>query len=64
MFTDREFKSLLFRMNQMVEPLAQEVEELRDKVEELSNAIEKRPKTGTRGRKRVQQTEENAQSSH
>jgi cell division septum initiation protein DivIVA len=64
MFTDREFQLLLLRMSQMIEPLAQEVEELQEKVEELSNAIEKRPKAGTRGRKRVQQAEENPQPSH
>ena len=60
MFTDREFQSLLIKMQQMVNPLEAQVQKLTKQVEELQNAIKERPKTSTGGRKRVQQTKEDA----
>ena len=48
--------------NAQLEPLVRQVQELKSQVEELTNG--KRSKIGTRGRKRIQQTEENPQPPH
>lgn len=60
MFTDREFQSLLNKMQQMVTPLEARVEALTKQVEELQNAKVQGPKTSTGGRKRVQQAKADA----
>jgi methyl-accepting chemotaxis protein len=64
MFTDRELELLFNKVARMLEPLQAQIKELQKNVEDLSNASQERPKTSTRGRKRVQQTEENAGASH
>jgi Skp family chaperone for outer membrane proteins len=64
MFTDRELELLFRKMERMLEPLQAEIKKLQKDVEDLSNASQERPKTSTRGRKRVQQAEENAGASH
>jgi methyl-accepting chemotaxis protein len=64
MFTDRELELLFRKMERMLEPLQAKINKLQKDVEDLSNASQERPKTSTRGRKRVQQTEENAGASH
>ena len=60
MFTDREFQSLLNKMQQMVTPLEARIEALTKQVEELQNASKEGPKTSTGGRKRVQQAKADA----
>jgi len=64
MFTDRELELLFLKVEKMLEPLKVKIKELQENVEELSNASQERPKTSTRGRKRVQQAKENAGASH
>jgi conjugal transfer/entry exclusion protein len=74
MFTDRELELLFNKVARMLEPLQAQIKELQKNVEDLSNlqknvedlsnASQERPKTSTRGRKRVQQAEENAGASH
>jgi hypothetical protein len=59
MFTDREFQSLLNKMQQMVSPLEAQIQELTKQVEELSNGKETPKRSASRG-KRVQQAQENA----
>ena len=57
MLTDRELQMIFSKFNAQLEPLVRQVQELKSKVEELTNG--KRSKVRTRGRKRIQQTEEN-----
>jgi uncharacterized protein YlxW (UPF0749 family) len=63
MFTDRELELLFRKMEKMLEPLQAKIKELQKDVEDLTNEQQRFP-TKARGRKRVQQTEENAGASH
>lgn len=63
MLTDREFQLILNKFHAQIEPLRRQVQELQAKVEALTDG-EEASKPRTRRRKRIQQTEENAQPPH
>tara|TARA_S200002703_G_C3732538_1_gene225159 strand:+ start:26 stop:232 length:207 start_codon:yes stop_codon:yes gene_type:complete len=66
LMTKTELNNLFGQVNSAFKEQGEQLKDLRlqlDQLKERLDAQEERPKTGTRGRKRVQQTEENAESS-
>ena len=62
LMTQTELNNLFGQVNAAFKEQSDRLKELKnqlDQLEERLNGYEKRSKTGTRGRKRVQQTEEN-----
>ena len=64
MLTRTELEKIFLQIDsQLLSPVVSRLEELEKRLEDLSNAQEERPKARTRRSKRVQQTEENTESS-
>ena len=66
LMTQTELNNLFGQVNDAFKEQSDRLKELKqqlDHLEERLNGYEKRSKTGTRGRKRVQQTETNPESS-
>lgn len=64
LMTQTELNNLFSQVNDAFREQGERLKELKrqlDKLEERLDGYEKRSKTGTRGRKRVQQAEENPQ---